>query len=100
MRIIDKNTDFYDYCQNMCRDNSLTFDRTDSFILSKDDLCGNLYVNKYTKEEDFESTLITTGFLLNCITKPLLNLELNRDSLNHTFYCLLSLDRFTKPVDS
>ncbi len=31
MRIIDKNTDFYDCCQNMYRDNSLTFDRTDSF---------------------------------------------------------------------
>ena len=58
MRIIDKNTDFYDYCQNMYRDNSLTFDRTDSFILSKDDLCGNLYVNKYTKEGDFEYLLL------------------------------------------
>ena len=58
MRIIDKNTDFYDYCQNMYRDNSLTFDRTDSFILSKDDLCGYLHVDKYTMEGDFEYLLL------------------------------------------
>lgn len=36
MRIIDKNTDFYDFWQNVYRDNSLTFDRTDSYLLKKD----------------------------------------------------------------
>ena len=36
MRIIDKNTDFYDYLQNVYLDNSVTFDRTDSFVLTKD----------------------------------------------------------------
>ena len=40
MRIIDKNTDFYDYYQNIYPDDSLIFDRTDSFLLSKEDLCG------------------------------------------------------------
>jgi len=39
MRIIDKNTDFYDYLQNIYRDNSTTFDRTDSFVLTKDLMC-------------------------------------------------------------
>ena len=58
MRIIDKNTDFYDYYQNMYPDNSLTFDRTDSFILSKDDLCRYLYVDKYTRDGDFEYLLL------------------------------------------
>ena len=43
MRIIDKNTDFYDYLQNVYRDDSVTFDRTDSFLLSKDMICENLY---------------------------------------------------------
>lgn len=42
MRIIDKNTDFYDYLQNIYRDNSLTFDRTNSFILSKETVCNSL----------------------------------------------------------
>ncbi len=37
MRIIDKNTDFYDYLQNMYRDNTITFDRTDSFVLTKEE---------------------------------------------------------------
>lgn len=36
MRIIDKNTDFYDYLQNIYRDATVTFDRTDSFLLTKD----------------------------------------------------------------
>lgn len=39
MRIIDKNTDFYDYIQNIYRDDSVTFDRTDSFLLTKEMLC-------------------------------------------------------------
>ena len=43
MRIIDKNTDFYDYLQNIYRDNSTTFDRTDSFVLTKSNVCEHLY---------------------------------------------------------
>ena len=39
MRIIDKNTDFYDYFQDIYRDASLTFDRTDSFLLTKEIMC-------------------------------------------------------------
>ena len=42
MRIIDKNNDFYDYLQNVYRDGSITFDRTDSFVLTKDDICRRL----------------------------------------------------------
>lgn len=37
MRIIDKNTDFYDYLQYVYPDNTFTFDRRDSFILTKDE---------------------------------------------------------------
>lgn len=50
MRIIDKNTDFYDYLQNVYRDATLTFDRTDSFLLTKKEMCDYLnmgiHVNK------------------------------------------------------
>lgn len=48
MRIIDKNTDFYDYLQNVYRDDSLTFVRTDSFLLTKDDMCKHLAACRYT----------------------------------------------------
>lgn len=47
MRIIDKNTDFYDYWQNVYKDNTFTFDRRDSFILTKEMVCSNLYTDKY-----------------------------------------------------
>ena len=43
MRIIDKNSDFYDYIQNIYYDNSLTFDRTNSFLLTKDFICSNIW---------------------------------------------------------
>ena len=42
MRIIDKNTDFYDYLQGIYVDHSITFDRTDSFLLTKEMMCDYL----------------------------------------------------------
>lgn len=47
MRIIDKNVDFYDYIAGIYRDNSFTFDRSDSFLLTKDIFAQHLYANKY-----------------------------------------------------
>ena len=44
MRIIDKNQDFYDSCQYIYPDDSITFDRTDSFLVTKDlirNACGH-----------------------------------------------------------
>ena len=49
MRIIDKNTDFYDYLQNVYQDNSVTFDRTDSYILTKEIMCEYMYGSRYHK---------------------------------------------------
>lgn len=55
MRIIDKNTDFYDYWQNIYPDSSITFDRTDSFLLTKDIMCEHLHVararSRFIKDE-------------------------------------------------
>lgn len=36
MRILDKHYDFYDYLQNIYPDKTITFDRTKSFVLTKD----------------------------------------------------------------
>ena len=47
MKIIDKNTDFYDYYQNIYIDNTFTFDRTDSFVLTKDMMCQYLNIAKH-----------------------------------------------------
>lgn len=47
MRIIDKNNDFYDYLQNIYIDKTITFDRTDSYLLTKEIMCDNMkYVNE------------------------------------------------------
>lgn len=39
MRILDKRTDFYDYLSNIYRDDTFTFDRTDSVDLTKNNIC-------------------------------------------------------------
>lgn len=46
MRILDKNTDFYDYLQNVYPDSTFTFDRTDSFVLTKKLMCEYLSVRR------------------------------------------------------
>lgn len=54
MRIIDKNTDFYDFYQNVYIDKTLTFDRRDSFILTKELLCDGLSYLGWRKNFDFD----------------------------------------------
>lgn len=49
MKIIDKNTDFYDFYQNIYKDDALRFDRTDSFLLTKEELCHYLYTEDYSR---------------------------------------------------
>ena len=53
MRIIDVNTDYYDYLQNIYRDNSLVFDRRDSFVLTKKFLCECLKINNAWLSKDY-----------------------------------------------
>jgi len=52
MRIIDKNTDYYDYLQNS--EDSIVFDRRGSYLLTKDRLCEVLvpgYCTIYTRDK-------------------------------------------------
>ena len=46
MRIIDNNTDYYDWLQNVYPDDSLVFDRRDSFLVTKEIFCNHLKVDK------------------------------------------------------
>ena len=43
MKIIDSNKDFYDYYQNIYRDDTFTFDRRDSYNLSKEEFAREFY---------------------------------------------------------
>ena len=47
MRIIDNNTDYYDWLQNVYQDDLLVFDRRDSFLLTKEIFCNHLKLNKH-----------------------------------------------------
>lgn len=48
MKIIDSNKDFYDYYQNIYIDDALTFDRRDSYVLSKDEFASH-FCNDYAR---------------------------------------------------
>lgn len=52
MKIIDKNTDFYDFWQGVYRDDSIVFDRTDSFVLTKELMCKYLYRSRFLPSEN------------------------------------------------
>lgn len=46
MKIIDKNKDYYDYIQFEYVDDTFTFDRRDSFILTKGGICNYTYLGR------------------------------------------------------
>ena len=46
MKILDKNTDYYDYLQNVYPDATFTFDRRSSFILTKEEIACHIRQDK------------------------------------------------------
>ena len=81
MRIIDKNTDFYDYYQNLYQDSTFTFDRRDSYLLTKDIICNSLKVDGYYswKEKKFKFYRKTNYILLQiCNTFWLFEIEVTK----------------------
>lgn len=66
MRIIDKNTDFYDYLQGTDTEGELVFDRTDSFLLTKEELANHLgWEEKYSyKNRQWSPKIPSYNFLL------------------------------------
>ncbi|MBR4579338.1 MAG: hypothetical protein IKO22_06995 [Oscillospiraceae bacterium] len=47
MRIIDSNRDYYDFLQNIWRDDTITFDRRDSYVLSKEEFSSAFFDESY-----------------------------------------------------
>ncbi len=68
MRIIDRNTDYYDYLQNS--EDTIVFDRRGSYLLTKDRLCEVLvpayYNSIYTKDKSIHEKHRYKYLLLQC----------------------------------
>lgn len=65
MRIIDKNTDYYDYLQFINPDDTFTFDRTDSYELTKEILCSHIWLHsRYEYGNKAREKTIPYKFLL------------------------------------
>lgn len=56
MRIIDSNRDYYDFLQNIWRDDTVTFDRRDSYELSKEEFASAFFDESYKWGKYFRKT--------------------------------------------
>ena len=100
MRIIDKYTDFYDFWQNVYRDESITFDRTDSFLLTKELMCRHLRMarwNRFAGDRDLQDLLL----LQICNTFWLFLLEVTKIDHDlpqeYTLELITTWKNYTKP---
>lgn len=110
MRIIDKNTDFYDFYQNIYRDGSLVFDRRNSFVLTKDMICDYLGIIQGKrwnyKTRRYENNKFEFALLQICNTFWLFSIEIteiNRHAFtydkieNYNMELLATWRNFNKP---
>lgn len=73
MRIIDKNVDFYDYLQYVYPDDTLTFDRRDSYFLDRETFSYYLHAysrNPYKKPETVLLQICNTFWLFSVTLIP------------------------------
>lgn len=74
MRILDKNTDFYDFYAGIYRDDSLVFDRTDSFVLTHEEMKKHVdiefgyHMDRNSKRCTFILMQICNTFWLFCVS--------------------------------
>ena len=97
MRIIDKNTDFYDYWQGIYRDDSIVFDRTDSFMLTKDIMCEYLGVSSYRRRRSHNFVLLQ---ICHCFWLFLLEITKKKDydrPMDYTVNLIARWDNCDKP---
>ena len=83
MRIIDKNTDYYDFYQNVYKDDTFTFDRRNSFILTKDIMCEQLELRRNNswnfKTKKYEDDKFEYALLQICNTFWLFLIEITEE---------------------
>ena len=84
MRIIDSNKDFYDFYQNVYIDNSITFDRRDSYNLLKEEFARRFFIN--LKFPSYEKMVDKKILLQICNTFWLFNLKIL--SFDKAGFCL------------
>ena len=96
MKILDKNTDFYDYLQFIYPDDRFTFDRTDSFILTKKMLCENLkYHSTIYHNKNFILMQICNTFWLFLIT--ITDIDKYDNPIDYTIELLSIWKNYNKP---
>ena len=76
MKIIDKNKDLYDYLQDVYRDPRIIFDRTDSFVLTKEIIVSNINYKSWYYSNDLDN--IRYLLLQICNTFWLFELEITK----------------------
>lgn len=100
MRILDNNKDFYDYCQNMYPDDLNTFDRRDSYNLSKEEFASRFKVDlqwlrrKFARKTVLDYQRIIVLQVCNTFWMFLLTITKTDEYGNCTDYSLVLLNRW------
>lgn len=106
MLIVDKNTDFYDYLQNIYRDDNLTLDRTDSFLLTKEEfksgLSGNFrhywrYCDIDAKNPAYKFVLLQMGYTYWLFSIEITKIDIDENLINYSVNLLNTWKNYNKP---
>ena len=102
MRIIDKNTDYYDYLQNS--EDTLVFDRRGSYLLTKEKFCNalepNYYLNQYNVKSEklyYKYVLLQCGATFWLIVVHVLNYNNYNRPANYELQLIATWKDYDKP---
>lgn len=95
MRIIDKNTDFYDYLQDST--DTIVFDRRNSFLLTKEKICNGLNFDDYFKNVSRKFILLQCGCTYWLFLATITNRDEHKFVSDYTLELLTNWKNYNKP---
>ncbi len=96
MRIIDKNTDFYDYLQDST--DNIVFDRRDSFLLTKEKFCKNISVKHRGLNDKYRFVLLQCGTSFWLFFVSIKDFNEYGDATDYDIELLHNWKNYNKPI--
>lgn len=94
MRIIDKNTDFYDYLQDST--DTIVFDRRNSFLLTKEFICKNIFYSGL-HDSKYRFILLQCGASFWLFLLTITKIDRNTFIKDYNLKLLISWKNYNKP---
>lgn len=94
MRIIDKNTDFYDYLQDPT--DTIVFDRRNSFLLTKEDICNSIPYSGF-RDSKYRFILLQCGASFWLFLLTITKIDKNAFAKDYNLKLLINWKNYNKP---